>query len=132
MLVDGVMTLIDQYERLTIATRTRRGRLQKAAQGGYSGGGPAYGYRTLRGSKVLTVSEDGAKIIRRIFALHRRGLSPYRIADALNEAGLKTRERAEWRARQVYRILGRRALYDGRRYEYGGVEGPSQVPPILV
>lgn len=129
--VDGVMGLLDQYERLTIATRTRRGRLQKAAQGGYSGGGAPYGYRAVRGSKVLAVNEDEARIVRRIFGLHRRGLSPYKIADTLAETGAETREGAEWRARQVYRIIARYALYAGRRYEYGAVEGPSQVPPIL-
>lgn len=131
MFISGAMELLDAYERLTIASRTRRGRIAKAKQGGYAGGGAPFGYRAARGSKVLEVNEEEARTVRRIFVLHRRGLSPYRIADALNEAGIRTRENKGWRARQVYRILARRALYQGKRYEYAGAEGPSQIPPIL-
>ncbi len=79
------------------ANRTRRGRLQKAAQGGYSGGGAPYGSQSSRGSKVLAVNEDEARTVRKVFSLHRRGLSPHRIANALNEAGILTRTGEAWR-----------------------------------
>ncbi len=129
--VSGVMELLDAYERLTIASRTRRGRLQKARQGGYSGGGAPYGYQAARGSKILTVNEGEARIVRRIFALHRRGLSPYAISDRLNTDGARTREDAEWRARQVYRIIARRAFYQAKEYEYSGIVAPAAHLPIL-
>jgi DNA invertase Pin-like site-specific DNA recombinase len=108
-----------------------RGRIHKARRGGYAGGQPPYGYRAERGSKVLVVHEEEARVVRRIFTLRGRGLSPYRIADILNREGRPTRRGGSWTARLVYNILGRRALYEGRSYRYAGVEAASQIPAIL-
>ncbi len=46
------------HERRIITARTRRGRLTKAAKGGYAGGRVPYGYAAQRGSGVLTVNEE--------------------------------------------------------------------------
>lgn len=43
--------LLDVYERLEIALKLKRGRLQKAKDGGYAGGGAPFGYECLRGGK---------------------------------------------------------------------------------
>ncbi len=128
---DGVMTLIDQYERLSIAARTRRGRITKAQQGGYAGGQAPYGYQAVRGSKVLTVNEDEARIVKRIFALHRRGLSDRAIAKRLCGEGIPTRTGKQWTNVQILLILRRRRFYEGKTYRYAGVEAKSQQPEIL-
>ncbi len=121
------------YERKVIAARMRRGRLVKASQGGYAGGGPPYGYRAVRGSKRLEVNEEEAKIVRRIFQLRRRGgLNPNEIARRLNGEGLRTRGGAKWSRVQVWRILSRPRFYEGKRYTYAGVEAKAQHPAILV
>ncbi len=131
ILIDGMMGLLDSYERLTIATRTRRGRLQKAALGGYSGGGAPYGYRAVRGSKVLQIDEGEARTVRLIFQLASRGMSALAIGARLNERNIPTRQAATWSHVQILRILRRRAFYQGKRYSYAGVDGPAQHPAIL-
>ena len=41
--VNGMFELLDVYERLEIALKLKRGRLQKAKGGGYTGGGAPFG-----------------------------------------------------------------------------------------
>ena len=54
--VNGMFELLDVYERLEIALKLKRGRLQKAKDGGYAGGGAPFGYECLRGGKKLYVN----------------------------------------------------------------------------
>lgn len=44
-LMNGMIELLDSYERLEIAMKLKRGRRKKAEGGGYSGGGAPYGYK---------------------------------------------------------------------------------------
>ena len=53
-LVNGRLELLDQYQRLEIALKLNRGRKKKAQQGGYSGGGVPFGYRTVKGQKTFS------------------------------------------------------------------------------
>ena len=68
-LMNGVFELLDEYEREEIALKLGRGRKKKAEGGGYSGGGAPYGYKAVRGSKVLEVVPDEAQVVRRVFDL---------------------------------------------------------------
>ena len=45
--------LLDVYERLEIALKLKRGRLQKAKGGGYAGGGAPFGYYCKRGGMFM-------------------------------------------------------------------------------
>lgn len=47
-LINGMMELLDQYQRLEIAMKLSRGRRKKAEQGGYAGGGVPYGLTALK------------------------------------------------------------------------------------
>ncbi len=131
-LVNSLFEALDVYQRLEIAVKLRRGRLVKAQQGGYAGGQPPYGYRAVRGSKILHVDENEAKVAHEIFKLQKRGLSANAIAAFLNKDGIKTREGAEWTHTQILRILSRRAFYAGKTYSYGGVRSRAQHHPILM
>jgi DNA invertase Pin-like site-specific DNA recombinase len=68
-LVNGMLELLDQYQRLEIALKLGRGRCKKAEQGGYAGGGIAFGYKALKERKTITVDENKAIIVRRLFEL---------------------------------------------------------------
>lgn len=68
-LMNGVFELLDEYEREEIALKLGRGRKKKAEGGGYSGGGAPYGYKAVRGSKVLEVVPDEAQVVRRVFEM---------------------------------------------------------------
>jgi site-specific DNA recombinase len=43
-LVNGLMELLDQYQRLEIALKLTKGRNKKAKEGGYAGGRATFGY----------------------------------------------------------------------------------------
>ena len=60
--VNGMFELLDVYERLEIALKLKRGRLQKAKGGGYAGGGAPFGYESLRGGKKLYAKDELEKL----------------------------------------------------------------------
>ncbi len=54
-LVNGMLELLDQYQRIEIALKLSSSRRKKAEQGGYADGGVAFGYNTAKGQKVLDI-----------------------------------------------------------------------------
>lgn len=131
-LVNGMMELLDQYQRLEIALKLSRGRRKKAQQGGYSGGRAAFGYKAKKGNKALEIDLDQAHIIARLFQLRELfpqwTLSQY--AYQLNYENYKTAAGKPFTKVQVKRILDREAFYRGM-YFYGQVESQGQHVPIL-
>lgn len=91
-LVNGMLELLDQYQRLEIALKLGRGRRKKAEQGGYAGGGIPFGYKVIKGNKLITVDDRKARIVRRLFELKKTypcwTLAQY--ADQLNVEGYTT------------------------------------------
>lgn len=132
VLLHGMLELIDEFERLSIALRLRRGRLQKARAGGYAGGLPPYGYHATRGGKRLERHPEEAPTVRRIFNLRRSGLGAYAIAARLNGENIATRDGKRWTHKQVGRVLGRGPIYRAKLYRYAGTESTeAQQPAIL-
>jgi site-specific DNA recombinase len=130
-LANAMQEVLDSYMRLELVTKLSRGRLAAARRGQFAGGGVAYGYSNVRGSKALMVNLEEAAVVKRIFGLARRGMTAYRIAHILNEKGVRTRQGREWTHRQVGRILAKRRFYQGKVYVYGGLEVKATHPPIL-
>ena len=57
---------------------------------------PAYGYKYDIETKKLSINEEEASVVRRIFQLSADGYSAYRIPVVLNADGLKTRTGKNW------------------------------------
>lgn len=121
-LINGLMELLDQYQRLEITMKLGRGRRKKAQEGGYAGGTAAYGYSSKKGSKKLTVSPIQAKVVQRTFELKKKNSSwsLQKVADQLNIEGHKTNKGKQFTKVQVKRILDREDFYKGT-YQYGDV-----------
>ena len=104
-----------EFEKSLITSRLSSGRKTKAKQGGYAGGKAPIGYTAERGDKALTMDEDKAAAVRRVFEL--RDAFPYttlqKIANTLNDEDHTTKEGKQFRTTQVHRILDRRAIYEG-------------------
>lgn len=132
ILVNGMLELLDQYQRLEIALKLSRGRRKKAQQGGYAGGRVAFGYAALKGQKVLQVDEQQAETIRYLFVLKDKfpvwSLSQY--ASELNKEGYRTAQGKAFTKVQVKRIFDREALYRGL-YRYGQIEARGQHQSII-
>ena len=131
-LVNGMMELLDQYERLEITLKLRRGRLRKASRGGYSGGGPAIGYTVQRGRKVLSIDREKVEAVQRTFELRRQHTvwTLQQVADQLNREGHTTAQGKRFRPMQVKRILDRMDFYAGI-YSYAGIQAGGQHQPII-
>jgi len=131
LLLNIIMSFAE-FEKSLITSRLSSGRKTKARQGGYAGGKAPIGYTAERGDKALTVDEDKAGTVKRVFEL--RDAFPYatllKIANILNVEGHSTKEGKQFRTTQVRRILDRRAVYEGR-YKYSGVEAEGQHEAIL-
>ena len=121
-----------EFEKSLITSRLSSGRKTKARQGGYAGGKAAIGYKECRGSKALTVDEDKAATVRRVFELREAmpEASLQKIATILNADGHTTKEGKSFHPMQVKRILDRSALYKGIN-RYSGVEAEGQHQKII-
>jgi DNA invertase Pin-like site-specific DNA recombinase len=122
-LINGMMELLDQYQRLEIMLKLSRGRRKKAQQGGYAGGRVAFGYSAKKGQKVLEIDAEQARAVQRLFELKelfpRWSLSE--LAYQLNNDGHQTTKGLPFTKVQVKRILDRKAFYQGM-YFYGQIE----------
>ena len=130
--VNGMFELLDVYERLEIALRLKRGRLQKAKGGGYAGGGAPFGYESLRGDKKLYVNATEAKAVRRVFEIKQSfpDMTLKSIAEFMKMEGHKGRKGADFNAMLVKRILDKENFYRGY-YNYDGIESVGEYEPLL-
>lgn len=131
-LMNKMFEALDEYERDEIALKLKRGRKKKAEGGGYSGGGAPYGYKAVRGSRVLEIVPDEAQMVRRVFDLARGypDMTLREIASQLTLEGYRGRNGKDIGPMMVKRILDREDFYKGF-YKYGGVESIGQHDPIL-
>jgi len=132
ILVNGMLELLDQYQRLEIALKLSRGRKKKAQQGGYAGGGVPFGYRAVKGQKSITIDWKCAAIVHRLFELRELfphwSLSEY--AKQLNCDGYKTAQGKPFTKVQIKRILDREDFYRGI-YRYGDITAPGRYTAII-
>lgn len=121
-LINGLMELLDQYQRLEIAMKLARGRRKKAQEGGYAGGRATFGYSAEKGSKALSISPVQAEAVKRVFKLRsmHTDWTLQRIAEQLNVEGYTTSKDKNFTKVQVKRILDREDFYKGN-YQYGDV-----------
>lgn len=103
-LVYGVRALVAQEEREKIVERSRMGLAAVAREGGWKGGPPPLGYRSI-GNRAVEVDEAEAAIVHRIDDLYLGGLGAPKIAMALNADGIPTRMGRRWTKVQVLKIL---------------------------
>lgn len=108
-----VLTLfggLAQMERELIAERTR-GALAWKRENGQPTSHPPLGFQhNGKRARMVEVPEELA-VVRRIFALAKRGRSALAIAGKLNADGVPTKRGGRWYACTVRKIVRRRALY---------------------
>lgn len=122
------MGIVAELEKAFITMRLSGGRIQKAKQGGYAGGGIALGYQSKE--KELQPTEKEAETIKMIFALKKgKRLSINEIARFLQEKGYQTKRGGSWYASTVSYIL-KNPIYKGF-YEYKGIESQREDLALL-
>jgi len=131
-LVNGLMELLDQYQRLEIALKLTKGRNKKAKEGGYAGGRATFGYQKQKGVKELKIHNGHAEVVKRLFELkhlHQKW-SLSRLAEALNDEGYQTTQGRAFTKVQVKRILDRESFYQGI-YTYGQIQANGKHEAII-
>lgn len=104
-MISGMMGMLDQWERMTIARKLARGRTSKAIKGDKPAGTSPYGYRYTADKKHIEPDPEEAPILRRIFTEGQKGTSLEKIAKLLNSEGIRTRRDNEWSKAALHRIL---------------------------
>jgi site-specific DNA recombinase len=97
----GIRGLIGQMQREDGAKKVRRG-MAGVVRGGRHAGGQAYGYRAVPGrAGELTIFEEEAQVVRRIFAAYAEGRTPREIAFDLNRDGIAPPRGTQWNASTI-------------------------------
>lgn len=104
-LINSIMEIIDQYERLVINRRLTKGKNEKAKQGYKPAGRAPLGYRWNKETKKIEVNEQEAKIIKQIFSAAKVGFGFTYIADQLNKRKLFGRNGKPWSRQSIRAVL---------------------------
>lgn len=107
-LISGILSLLDEWERLSICLKLAKGRQTKAAGGDKPCGNCPLGYVHSADKKRVEIDEAAAPIIKRIFSLAQSGHSLQKIADTLNGEGVKTQRGGAWSKAALSVILNNR------------------------
>ena len=116
--MDGIMELMDEWERLTIAMKLAKGRTAKAKNGDKPAGVAPFGYRYTSDKKHVEIDPAEAPTVRIMFSEAQKGKSLHQVADVLNAQGITTRRGKEWSAGNVQVIL-RNRFYVGELLHQG-------------
>ncbi|MFF2909423.1 recombinase family protein [Paenibacillus sp. NPDC057934] len=131
-LINGLMELLDAYQRLEISMKLSRGRNKKAQQGGYAGGRAAFGYKATKGHKAIEINLDEALAVQRVFELKELfpDWSLSQLAYQMNYDSYTTAQGKKFTKVQVKRILDRKAFYQGL-YLYGDIQADGLHQAII-
>lgn len=114
-----------QLERGLIRQRMAKGKKAKAAEGGYVGGAPPFGFRS-DGRGNLLADDAAQESLHLIANLRASGASLREIIAALNSADLRPPRGGTWHPTSVARIL-RRLDLDGSTSGVGGEQESGHV-----
>lgn len=117
-LIDGIMELLDEWDRASIAIKLSKGRTAKAKTGSKPAGICPYGYQYADDKKSVIISEPDAKVVRHMFSLAQTGKSLSEIASAINAEGIKAVRGGDW-TRGSIRVILRNRFYIGELSHQG-------------
>jgi len=112
VLINGMFELLDEYERISVALKLAKGRTTKANKGDKPAGRTPYGYKYTANKKSVMIDDEEAATIKRIFSMAGAGKTIQQIVDALNGAGIITRQGKAWTKGTIHGIL-RNRFYTG-------------------
>ena len=128
-MITGMLGMLDQWERMTIARKLARGRTSKANKGDKPSGVCPFGYRYTVDKKHIEPDPDEAQTVKLIFTEGQKGTSLVKIAKMLNDQGIKTRRGCEWQKGNLHLIL-KNNFYTGI-VTHQGKEIPGNHEPLI-
>lgn len=110
-LVNGMMELLDQYDRMTLNSKLAKGRREKAKSGVKACGSAPLGYRWKHeGVKkpIVVIEEDRAECVQFIFKSYLELNTLRKVQKRLKEQGYKTQQGKEFSIMSIKNILTNR------------------------
>jgi site-specific DNA recombinase len=102
-LINGMMELLDQYDRMSIALKLAKGRRTKVKGGEKGCGNAPIGYRWSNAH--ILIDYDKAEIVKEMYSLCLKNKSSKAIADYFNNKGVTTYRGNQWSKQAVHLIL---------------------------
>jgi len=103
-LINGMMELLDQYERMSISLKLSKGRKTKVRGGSKACGAAALGYRWNNKAEIIT-DEKTAPVIKLIFNKYLEIKSVQAVKNYLNENNYKTNSGKKFNNQSLINIL---------------------------
>jgi len=135
-LINGIMGVLDSWERLPIAKRLKRGRRQKASTGIKAAGSAPFGYRwseqILDGKKQKAIETDPneALVVKQMFNGIVRLRNVTRLKKELEREGIVNKRGNAW-TRQALDHLLRNDFYTGKVRHGQGLKVQGQHEAII-
>ena len=126
-MISGMMTMLDQWERMTVARKLARGRTAKASHGAKPAGACPYGYQYAPDKKSVVIVPDEAEVVKRMYSGILKGMTVNQIANELNADGLKTRHGKAWSRGAIYKILSNEFYAGVLRHAGQPIKGTHKV-----
>lgn len=128
-LISGMMELLDEWDRASIALKLARGRTTKARGGDKPAGVCPYGYQYAPDKKSVVINPDEAATVRYMFTEGQKGRTLGEITDALNAKGIQTRRGNAWTRGSVQVILRNRFYIGELQHQGKTIQGTHE--PIV-
>lgn len=128
-LINGMMELLDQYDRLSINMKLAKGRRQKAKGGVKACGNAPIGYKWKHeGVKkpFVVIDEEKAPIIKEIFKQYLENKSLAKVQSYLKEHGYKTQQAKDFSTMAIRNILINRFYVGELRHSDLNVKGSHE------
>ncbi len=90
VIMEALMEGINEYYSRNLARETRKGLMENALAGKWTGGVPPYGYKVNRETLKLEINEEQAPAVRLYFESIAEGKKNTWIAEELNRRGFRT------------------------------------------
>lgn len=126
-LLNSILEVLDQYDRMLINRRLAAGRTTKAKRGLKPCGAAPYGYKWER--KEIVIDEEAAKVVRDVYWMSKTGKSEQHITDCLNLAGIPSATGGKWHKTTIHRMLTN-PFYKGFVVHKGHVIPGNHLPII--
>jgi site-specific DNA recombinase len=134
-LVNGILELLDSYERLAVTLKLKRARKQKASKGEKASGPAPFGYEWVemkengRKDKLIQPNAVEAEAVKVIYREYLRLGSVGGLRRHLDSNGIKTRRGGRFSRQALTRILGNETYAGVIRH--GNVEADGKHEPII-
>ena len=128
-LIAGMLELLDEWDRASIALKLARGRTTKAKGGDKPAGVCPFGYQYADDRKSVVIDPTEAAVVRYMFTEGQKGKSLSEITAGLNAKGILTRRGNAWTRGSVQAILRNRFYVGELQHQGKPIQGSHE--PIV-